>query len=396
MTFLPILLLLSTTAAAEIPSSIPCEYTSSEKLLCRQTSFIDENIPWDNQTFYSQITHFEWIESGAYILSHHRFDLFLNLQNVSLRSNALTSLAILPFWSHLKHISHLDLSQNRLISINQRDFQNFHQLQSLNVSFNFLTTIEPIWLTIPLHLIDLSQNGINFLGYTKLQNGTSEMHSCLLQQIYLNDNRGLLSFSQLQTTIIDVCPFIDRFQLINNHWHCACNDLINSLKRFRALILLDDPSRTLSGSCETPLSLRHIDIQKINEELVCDRMILLDSVADDQTASLFHSRQIILLFLLGCLIGLLTGLCLHYCTRRCHDIIFYLLLKCDRQKEVDDRTATESIQISEATPRSNRFIYYPTRETDALPSYSQVMNDIFYLDILTRRESQNDGDDGEC
>ena len=394
MLFLLILLLRTTTA--ELASSIPCEYISSEKLLCRQTSFTDENIPWDNQTLYSRITQFEWIESGAYILSHHRFDLFIQLQNVSLRSNALISLAILPFWSHLKHISHLDLSQNRLISINNRDFQNFHQLRSLNVSFNFLTTIEPIWLSIPLHLIDLSQNGINFLGHTKIQNGTSELNSCVLQQIYLNDNRGLLSFSQLQTTLIDTCPFIDRFQLINNHWHCACNDLINSLKRYRTLILLDDSSRTLSGSCETPLSLRHIDIQKVNEELVCDRLVLLDPVLDDQASSLFHSRQIILLFLLGCLIGLLFGLCLHYCTRRCHDIVFYLLLKCDRQKEVNDRSATESIQMSEATPRSNRFIYYPTVESETLPSYSQVMNDIFYLDILTRRGQQNDGDDGEC
>lgn len=394
MLFLLILLLRTTTA--ELASSIPCEYISSEKLLCRQTSFVDENIPSDNQTLYSRITQFEWIESGAYVLSHHRFDLFLQLQNVSLRSNALISLAILPFWSHLKHISHLDLSQNRLISINNRDFQNFHQLRSLNVSFNFLTTIEPIWLSIPLHLIDLSQNGINFLGHTKIQNGTSESISCVLQQIYLNDNRGLLSFSQLQATLIDACPFIDRFQLINNHWHCACNDLINSLKRYRTLILLDDSSRTLSGSCETPLSLRHIDIQKVNEELVCDRLILLDPVSDDQVSSLFHSRQIILLFLLGCLIGLLFGLCLHYCTRRCHDIVFYLLLKCERQKEVNDRSATESIQMSEATPRSNRFIYYPTVESETLPSYSQVMNDIFYLDILTRRGQQNDADDGEC
>jgi hypothetical protein len=84
-------------------------------------------------------------------------------------------------------------------------------------------SIEPIWLIIPLHVIDLSQNGITSIVYTKIQNGTSELNSCVLKQIYFNDNRGVLSFSQLQITILDICPFIDRFQLINNHWHCACN-----------------------------------------------------------------------------------------------------------------------------------------------------------------------------
>ncbi len=390
------LAIFSCTSTTEFIPSIPCEYIHNDKLLCRQTSFIDENIPLNNQSIYSQIKHFEWIESGAYILSNHVFDLFSNLRNVSLRSNTLTSLTILPFWSHLKHIYHLDLSQNRLISITNRDFQYFHNLISLNISLNFLTTIEPIWLLIPLHHIDLSQNGINYLGYTKLQNGSSELNSCFLKQIYLNDNRGLLSFSQLQTTLIDVCPFIDRFQLINNHWHCTCNDLINSLKRYRTLILLDDASQTLSGSCETPVSLRHIEIQKITEELVCDRLVLFDSILNDESSqsSLFHSRQIIFLFLMGCLIGLISGLCLHYCARRCHDIIFYILFKCDRQKEMNERNSTESIQMTETTHNQNRFIYYPTIETDALPSYSQVMNDIFYLDILTRQ--QHNEVDGEC
>ena len=390
------LAIVSLTTTTEVVPSIPCEYTLNAKLLCRQTSFSNENIPFNNQSIYPQIKHFEWIESGAYILSNHLFDAFPNLKNVSLRSNTLTSLTILPFWSHLKHIYHLDLSQNRLISVTSRDFQYFHNLISLNISFNFITSIEPIWFLIPLHHIDLSQNGINYLGYTRLQNGTSELNSCFLKQIYLNDNRGLLSFSQLQTTLIDACPLIDRFQLINNHWHCACNDLINALKRYRTLVLLDDMSRTLSGSCETPVSLRHIDIQKITEELVCDRLLLFDSILNDESPdiSFYHSRQIIFLFLMGCLIGLVSGLCLHYCARRCYDIIFYLLFQCDRQKELNERNATESIQMTEPAQNQNRFIYYPTIEAEALPSYTQVMNDIFYLDILTRQQ-QNEMD-GEC
>jgi hypothetical protein len=384
------------TSTAELVSSTPCEYITDEKLFCRQTSLINNNIPLNNKSIYSQITHLEWIESGAYILSNNIFDLFSNLKNVSLRSNTLTSLTILPFWSHLKHIYHLDLSQNRLISITNRDFQYFHNLISLNISLNFLTTIEPIWLLIPLHIIDLSQNGINSIGYMKIQNGTSELNSCLLEQIYLNDNRGLLSFSQIQITIMDICPFINRFHLINNHWHCTCNDLINSLKHYRTLILLDDSSQTLSGPCETPVSLRHIDIQKMNEELVCDRLVLFDSILNDEQSrsSLFFSRQIIFLFLMGCIIGVVIGLCLHYCARRCHDIIFYILFKCDRQKAVNERNPTESIQMTETNHNQNRFIYYPTIESDSLPSYSQVMNDIFYLDILARQ--QHNEIDGEC
>jgi hypothetical protein len=75
-------------------------------------------------------------------------------------------------------------------------------------------SIEPIWLIIPLHVIDLSQNGITSIGCTRIQNVTSELNSCVLKQIYFNDNRSLLSFSQLQTTILDICPFIDRFHLM--------------------------------------------------------------------------------------------------------------------------------------------------------------------------------------
>ena len=227
---------------AEVLSSNPCEYITDEKLLCRQTSFIDTNIPLNNKSIYSQIIDFEWIESGAYLFSNNLFNLFSNLKNVSLRSNTITSLTNLPFWSHLKSIHHLDLSQNRLISITNRDFYLFENLISLNISLNFLTTIEPIWLLIPLHIIDLSQNGINSIGYIKLQNGTSNLHSCLLEQIYLNDNRGLLTFSQLKTTMMDICPFIDRFQLLNNHWHCSCNDLIHSLNTLSLVITNDNLS----------------------------------------------------------------------------------------------------------------------------------------------------------
>ncbi|CAF0734793.1 unnamed protein product [Rotaria sordida] len=384
-------------STAELVPSTPCEYITDEKLLCRQTSFIDSNIPLNNKSIYSHIKHIEWIESGAYILSNDLFHLFSNLKNVSLRSNTITSLSILPFWHHLKHIYHLDLSQNRLISINNRDFQLFHNLISLNISFNFLTAIEPIWLLIPLQIIDLSQNGINTIGYMKIQNSTSALNSCLLEQIYLNDNRGLLSFIQLQTTIMNVCPFVDRFQLVNNHWHCACSDLFNSLKHYRTLILIDEPSQTLTGQCETPLPFRNIDIQKMNEELACNQLVLFDSILNEQSQSspsLFSSRQIMYLFIIGCIIGVIIGLCLHYCVRRCHDLLFYILFKCNRQKVVNERHPNESVQMADTNHNPNHFIYCPTIESDSLPSYSQVMNDIFYLDIINRQ--QHNEPDGEC
>jgi hypothetical protein len=201
---------------------------------------------------------------------------------------------------------------------------------------------------------------------------------------------------------MDVCPFIDRFQLINNHWHCACNDLANSLKHYRTLILMDDLSQTLTGQCETPVSVRNIDIQKISEEVVCDRLVLFDATLNDEQSqsplSLFFSRQIICLFLLGCIIGVIIGLCLHYCTRRCHDVLFYILFKCDREKVVNERNPPESIPMSDRDPNQNHLIYYPTIEADSLPSYSQVMNDIFYLDIITRHQPQHQENehDAEC
>jgi len=97
---------------------------------------------------------------------------------------------------------------------------------------------------------------------------------------------------------------------------------------------------------------------------------------------------------MGCIIGIVIGLCLHYCAHRCHDIIFYILFKCDRQKVVNEMNTIESIQMNETNNNQNHFIYYPTIESDTLPSYSQVMNDIFYLDIITRQQ-QNEVD-GEC
>lgn len=386
------------TSTAELISTIPCEYITDEKLVCRQTSFIDRNIPLNNKSIYSHIKHFEWIESGAYILSNDLFHLFSNLKNVSLRSNALTSLSSLPFWHHLKHVYHLDLSQNRLISINSRDFQLFHNLVSLNISFNFLTNVEPIWLLIPLRVIDLSQNGINTIGYTKIQNSTFELNSCLLEQVYLNDNRGLLSFAQLQTAIMNVCSLIEQFQLMNNHWHCSCSDIFNSLKHYRTLSLIDDFSQSLSGQCQTPLPFHNIDIQKVNEELVCDHHVLFNSMLNEEqsnTSPPSHiSRQIISLFLVGCIIGLIMGLCLHYCARRCQDLLFLILFKCNRQKVVNQRHPNETIQMDDATRSQNHFIYCSNMEADSLPSYSQVMNDVFYLDMLHRQQNQEL--DGEC
>ncbi|CAM2709165.1 unnamed protein product [Rotaria socialis] len=371
-------------------------------LLAFMQVLLNFNIPLNNKSIYSHITNIEWIESGAYILSDDLFHLFSNLKQVSLRSNAITSLSNLPFWQNLKHINYLDLSQNRLVSITNRDFQSFHNLVSLNISYNFLTTIEPIWFFIPLHTIDLSQNGINTLGYTRLQNSTPELNSCVLDRVYLNDNRGLLSFTQLHTTIVNACPFLDRFQLMNNHWHCTCSDIINSLKHYRSLSLIDDSSLTLTGQCETPLSFRYIDIQKITEELVCNQFALFDSIFNDEpsqtssspSSSFSFSRQIMFLFFLGCILGLIFGLCLRYCARRCRDIILIMLYKCTRQKVVNERHANESIHMTDTNLNPNQFIYCSTLESDSLPSYAQVMNDIFFLDVTTR--SQQSEIDGDC
>jgi hypothetical protein len=384
-------------STSELISSIPCEYLNEKQLRCRQTSFVEENVPLTNlSTSALDIVHFEWIESGAYILSDHLFDQFVNLKNLSLRANSLTSLSILPFWSHLHRLHHLDLSQNRLLSLTTRDFRDFRNLISLNISFNFLTTLEPIWLSMPLHLVDLSQNGINSIGYIHLQNSTWQSTNCLLKEIYLNDNRGLLSFGQLQSTIMDTCPWLIRFQLQHNHWHCACNDLINALKQYRTANFIDEQSISLTGQCETPLTFRHLDIQKMTEELVCDRLLLFDTAANDDSsiaASVFP-RQIICLFLFGCLIGLIIGLCLHYCARRCHDLLYYILFKCDRQKVLNERHSQEMLQMNETI---NHTIYCPATESDYLPSYAQVMNEIFYLDLTHRDHQPPTTDfDGEC
>ena len=134
----------------------------------------------------------------------------------------------------------------------------------------------------------------------------------------------------------------------------------------------------------------------MTEELVCDRLLLFDSAANDDSsisAGIFP-RQIICLFLFGCLIGLIIGLCLHYCVRRCHDLLFYILFKCERQKVLHEHNSQEMLQMNET---SNHTIYCPSTESDYLPSYAQVMNEIFYLDLTHRDHQPPSTDfDGEC
>ncbi len=48
-----------------------------------------------------------------------------------------------------------------------------------------------------VYYFDLSQNGINSIGYIEIQNSTSKLNSYLLEQIYLDNNRGLSSFSTI-------------------------------------------------------------------------------------------------------------------------------------------------------------------------------------------------------
>ena len=385
-----------------IISSMPCQLINDEQVRCQQTSFNDRNLPWINNR--SQIKHFQWIGSGAFILGHHQFDRFPNVRNLSLRSNAITSLSLLPFWSYLSRVHHLDLSQNRLSLIHERDFRSFSNLISLNISLNFLTTIEPIWLTIPLQILDLSRNGLNSIGYIHLQNSSSSsVNGCSLREIYLNENRGLLSLVQLQSTMMDPCTWLTHFQLINNHWHCSCPDVINGLKSYRTLNLVDDQTVSLTGHCETPLTFRHFDIQKLHEEFLCDRLLLFDSTVNDdlQMSSKTLPRHMTSFFFIGCLIGLIIGLCLHYCARRCHLLFFYIIFKCDREKATDEpANPTEIYPMAETMihRRSNPSSYCPSTASDSLPSYAQVMNDVFYLDLTHRTTQGNTWNDldGEC
>lgn len=372
-----------------VSSSFPCQWLTEETLRCQQTSLDEKS--FSSLTNRSQIVHLEWIESGAFIHHSQPFEQLTNLRNLSLRANAITSLSLLPFWSHLTHLHHLDLSQNRLSSIHERDFRSFSNLISLNISLNFLTSIEPIWLSIPLQIIDLSRNGLNSIAYSQIQNQTEPMIGCFLREVFLNENRGLLSFVQLQWTIIDACPWLKRFQLIDNHWHCSCSDLLHALKSYRNLHLLDDQTVSLTGQCETPLNYRHLDIQKMHEELVCDRLLLLESSSTDDPSMASKSlrRHVSSLFFIGCLMGLVIGLCLHYCARRCHLLLFYILFKCERDKVTEESNHPPEIypMSDRIHQRSNGSNYYPSTESESLPSYAQVMNDIFYLD-LTHRPSQ--------
>lgn len=391
-----------------VNASIPCQLINDDKLRCQQTSLNDKNLP--SVINRSKVIHIDWIESGSFIQNFQSISRFPHLRNLSLRANAITSLSLLPFWSQITHLNHLDLSQNRLSSIHERDFRAFSNLISLNISLNFLTSIEPIWLAIPLRIIDLSRNGINSIGYTHVQNVTDVPNGCFLQEIFLNENRGLLSFTQLQFTMMETCPWLRRFQLIDNHWHCSCSDLINALKSYRTLNLIDDQTVSLTGHCETPLNYRQFDIQKMHEELVCDRLLLFDSAStdDSQMSSKSLPRHMPSFFFVGCLIGLIIGLCLHYCARRCHLLLFYILFKCERDKVIEESSSTPPPEIYPMTEtryhRSNLSNYCPSTTTtittsaDSLPSYAQVMNDIFYLDLTHRTPQNNHWNDleGEC
>lgn len=391
---LPIVLLIIVNQLPKTGST-PCQLLSDTQLRCRQTPFTVKSLPTDRNlsSLTREIIQVEWIESGRFIYTENLFDKFSNVKNVSIRSNSLISLSNLPFWSSLFRIEHLDLSQNRLSSLNEHDFRSFENLVSLNISSNLLNNVEPIWLSIRLSSIDLSHNGINSIGFVHVQNSTNSLNSiCFLREMFLNRNRGLLSFSQIDSSIISPCLLLTKFELIENFWHCGCNELINGLKHYRSLKLNEDSGVALSGSCQTPSNVRSLEIEKISEELVCQRFVIFDSSTsdDENVSSSIFPRYFMTFFILACSIGLLLGICLNYCFRRSHDLIVYLLFRCDRRKISNHPSVEENFSISEPRISSNF-------RRDSLPSYNQAISEIFYVDLHSRPTNRTSTDgDGEC
>ena len=87
-------------------------------------------------------------------------DLSNNLLGLEIRSNDQANI-----FSHFRHLTHLDLTNNRIVSIPRRTFEPLMNLVSLNLSYNHLETFEVNLVHLSaLEFLDLSENKLQFLS----------------------------------------------------------------------------------------------------------------------------------------------------------------------------------------------------------------------------------------
>ncbi|CAF0740356.1 unnamed protein product [Didymodactylos carnosus] len=380
-------------------SKMLCKYfTNNNHLRCQHVALKQANLSINLHPNYTTISEFEWIESDAYSLNTlAKQNLFLDmsfLKILSLQSNALTNLSSFWWLQITRNLTHLDLSHNRLTSLRFEQFNGFHFLEYLNVSYNHLQYIETVWnILSSLHTIDLSFNSIN-----SIVTGKKAIAKCVMENFYLNDN-ALLYLSEIYNTTIDSCPYLSEFVLTNNYWHCNCNDIMYSLRYYRNLF----GDKSISGQCRTPNSMYGVDIRKISEDIVChDNHRPSMIVVEDSTSEEHAHYSLLYVFLTGILIGLCIGLCIHYLAHRCRETLSHswktraiLRRKHLTQQQFHLRTISNENTRQNNNYHQRNLIYCPpqTIYDDTLPSYNQVMNEIFYLDSNRNR---NELDEGDC
>jgi Leucine-rich repeat (LRR) protein len=164
----------------------------------------------------NQIKHFE--------ISNLTCGLDGKINEINLNRNLIQTLDRKSFkgFECLNRLSHLDISQNRIINIEEGTFLNFVNLKSLNLSMNWIElkafTFSEL---LGLEILDLSSNGIKFLSETQFANCLKLKRLILSQnQIKEINNQSLFSLNLLEYLDLES-------NLINKIEASSFNSLVN-------------------------------------------------------------------------------------------------------------------------------------------------------------------------
>ena len=190
--------------------------------------------------------------------------VYLNLSNTDLGSVANLGLTtVLSQAKCLRYLRTLDLSHNRLTSISSQDMLNFPSIEKVDLSFNFIRSLDndSFEFNKDLSDLDISNNHLSHLHsqlFTKsrlshlsvannsLTSVPSEVFSQQENLQYLDLSGNLLESSELKPTLFAGCPNLVELYLHNNRYVPAMQSTkISSLeKNTKRLQVIIKPTHT--------------------------------------------------------------------------------------------------------------------------------------------------------
>lgn len=169
----------------------------------------------------------------------------LNMSNTDLGSIAQLGLTtVLSQAKCLRYVRTLDLSRNRLAAINSQDMLNFPSIQKIDLSFNFIRSLDndSFEFNKDLSELDISNNHLSHLHpelFTKSKlnhlsvanNSLNSLPSELLANQanlqFLDLSGNLLESSELKPSLFAGTPNLVELYLQNNRYVVSCYDSVS-------------------------------------------------------------------------------------------------------------------------------------------------------------------------